>query len=227
MKSKARKRRWSTTLVAALLLFLLNWGIWAYSVIVKKSWGLTPISEHLQFLQDNSSLGWARTISCLIAIFLIILSLRIYILLLLLEHDDKTNKELFYNYDKLSLRLEFWIRCAAAVAVNFIYYSSMGEKENFKYSVVVTTGLVFLWDLVMMRRLYNSDTLKGVFQRDFFLFGGSLVYFILEKNNLPQAYTPVPFLVVAVIAVTIFWIELTSTYAGVIKRLFQTRSLTG
>jgi hypothetical protein len=226
---KRRWRRWSTTLVAALFLFLLNWGVWAYSVIVKKDWGLTPVSEHLTYLQNNGSVGMARIISGFIAIFLIILSLRIYLYLLLLEYDDKTNKQLFFGHKKWLLRLEFWLRCAAVVAVNFIYYSSIREKGDFKYSVIVTTGLVFLWDLVMMSRLYKSDTLRGVFQRDFLLFGGSLVYFFLEpaKNQIPQAYTPLPFLVVSVIAVTIFWIELTSTYMGVIKRLFGTRSLIG
>jgi len=227
MSAETSKRRWSTTLVVSLLLFVLNWGVWAYKVVIERDWSLTPIEAHLRYMEANQSLFLAQLTSCTIAIFLIVLSFRIYLYFLLLEYDSQLGKEVFTNHPKWRLRVEFILRCAAIIAVNFIYYSSTRRLGNFQSSLVVTTALVFLWDLVMVKRLYTMEAFKAVFQRDFFLLVFALIYLFLENHQVGQAYTPIPFVIIATVAVTLFWTELTSTYWSVITRACKSMSLVG
>jgi len=227
MSTAPSKVRWSTTLVVSLLLFALNWGVWAYSVIGLRNWSLTPIEAHLKYIEQTHSVFYAQLTSLTIAIFLIVLSFRIYLYFLLLEYDRILGKELFANHPRWRLRLEFIIRCAAIISVNFIYYSSSGRLGSFQSSLVTTTSLVFLWDFLMITRLSRMDTFKGVFQRDFFLLLFALVYVFWERSQGLEGYTPIPFVIIATIAVTLFWSEITSTYWGVIKRACKSMSLVG
>lgn len=217
------KKRWSATLIASLLLFMVNWGVWAYAVVIDHNWALTPIADSLIQLENAGDLRTAQFMAALIALFLIIVSLRIFLYLLLLEHDDVLQKELFEGNAPWLLRVELLVRCSAVIAVNFIYYSSTSKMGNFQITLIVTTGLVFLWDALMIQRLFGHATLKGVFQRDFLLLAFALTYYFMEKGQLK--HTAVPFIVVAGVSVGIFWAEMTSTYWSVIKRVCRARAL--
>lgn len=220
-----KAKRWSSTLLASLLLFVLNWAVWAYGVVVHRDWSLTPIATALQQMEQAGDVWMAQLTAGMIAFFLIIVSLRIFLYLLLLEHDDVLQKELFEGNAPWLLRLELLIRCAAVIAVNFIYYSSTRKMGDFQQSLIVTTALVFVWDLVMVRRLFEHPTLKGVFQRDFFLLVCALLYFFVEQQQIKPAYTPVPFTIVASAGVAIFWSEMTSTYWAMMKRVCRARMM--
>lgn len=215
----AMKKRLSSTLLAALLLFLLNWFVWAYCVIVLQKWELTPISFLLKTIAKSGDLNLVRLTSVLITVFMIIISIRIYLYLLLLEHDDDLHRVIFTDNPRWVLVLELFIRCLAVVAVNFIYYSSNERIGDFKMSLVITTSLVCIWNLLMVRRLSRVTHLNTVFQRDIFVLLCALFYLFFDYKHQNSIYSIIPFCATIFITGGIFWVEMTSFYWVVIKRL--------
>lgn len=217
------KKRWPTTLIAYFLLFSMNWALWAYEVVVRKQWRLTPIESTLSRLQESGEMWLLYAAALMLAAFLIILTLRIYLYLLLLEYDETFRKELFAPGPHWRLTLEFWLRCLAVVAVNFIYYAASHRMGTFHGAIVVTSLAVWLWDLLMLNRLDKITSLRGVHVRDGWLLLCALMYYFSVNDGSGSGLQLILFGITTAVGVTIFVSEMSSTYLDVVRRVVRER----